>query len=81
MDLFHRNPHNQGTRNSRDCQFCLNMDPSFTQRRPMDRLVQANLEDVAAAHLTEDGYVRHRIAELTRLRARLADQPALRKSA
>jgi hypothetical protein len=81
MDLFHRNPHNQDTRNSRECQFCRRMDPNFSQRKAMDRLVQTNLDDVAPAHLTEEGYLRHRIAELSLLRARLAPQPELRKSA
>jgi len=57
------------------------MDSNFAQRRPMDRLVQTSLEDVAAAHLTEEGYLRHRIAELSVLRARLQPQPDLRKSA
>jgi hypothetical protein len=81
MDLFHRDPHNQDTRNSRECLFCRQMDPNFARRRPMDRLVQTKLEDAASAHLTEEGYLRHRIAELARLRARLAPQPELRKSA
>lgn len=31
----------------------------------MDRLVAPQLDNTAAAHLTEDGYIKHRIAELT----------------
>jgi len=47
----------------------------------MDRLVQSTQEDVAAAHLTEDGYVRHRIAELARKRSLNLVPEALGKSA
>jgi hypothetical protein len=35
----------------------------------MDRLVLSKLDDTASAHLTEDGYVKHRIAELMNKRA------------
>jgi hypothetical protein len=30
----------------------------------MDKLVYAELNDTAPAHITEDGYVRHRILEM-----------------
>jgi hypothetical protein len=33
----------------------------------MDQLVGANRKSTASAHLTEDGYVRHRIVELDQL--------------
>lgn len=65
---FHRDSRGQDTRNGRECQFCSTADPDFHKRQPMDRLVQAKLEDSAAAHFTEDGYVRHRIAELLQRR-------------
>lgn len=81
MDLFHRESHGQDTRNSRECQFCRQSDPNFAQRRPMDRLVQAKLEDGASAHLTEDGYIQHRIAELARKRTLPLAPEDLRKSA
>ena|ERR1700733_5974995 len=70
MDTFHRNSQGQDTRYARECEFCLHMDPDFTQRKPMDRLVRSKMEDSASSHLTEDGYVRHRIAELMRKRAK-----------
>jgi hypothetical protein len=64
MDLFHRELQGHDTRTGRECQFCSGLDPDFAKRDPLDRLVVSNLNDTAAAHLTEDGYVRHRIAEL-----------------
>jgi hypothetical protein len=47
----------------------------------MDRLVLSKLEDTAAAHLTEDGYVKHRIAELLKKRAVGCVDVSLAKSA
>jgi hypothetical protein len=52
------------TRTGRDCQFCRDYDPEFEKRNPMDRLVGAKKDDAAAAHMTENGYVRHRLLEL-----------------
>ncbi len=74
MDLFHRKLQGKGkdTPTGRDCQFCYRADPDFTKRDPMDRLVLSKLDDTAAAHLTEDGYVKHRIAELLKKRALVA---------
>lgn len=69
MDLFHRELQGKDTRTGRDCQFCFRVDPDFVKRDPMDRLVLSQLDDTAAAHLTEDGYVKHRIAELLKKRA------------
>jgi hypothetical protein len=47
----------------------------------MDRLVLSKLDDTAAAHLTEDGYVKHRIAELMKRRALGGIDTSLAKSA
>jgi hypothetical protein len=71
MDLFHRKLQGKSkdTPTGRDCQFCYQVDPDFAKRDPMDRLVLSKLDDTAAAHLTEDGYVKHRIAELLKKRA------------
>jgi hypothetical protein len=69
MDLFHRESQGKDTPTGRDCQFCYHVDPDFAKRDPMDRLVLSKLDDTAAAHLTEDGYVKHRIAELLKKRA------------
>ena len=81
MDSFHRSLHGQDTRNGRECQFCRHMDPNFLQRRPMDRLVQAKLQDIASAHMTEEGYVKHRIAELVKKQAAMSPRTALPRSA
>jgi hypothetical protein len=58
------------TRSSRPCEFCQELDPQFPQRRPLDQMVAASRKANASAHLTEDGYVRHRMLELRRLAAR-----------
>jgi hypothetical protein len=68
MDLFHRTSQGKDTRMGRDCEFCCHVDPDFSKRDPMDRLVLSKLDDSAAAHLTEDGYIKHRIAELLKQR-------------
>ena len=57
------------TRSTRPCEFCRELDPHFYKRRPMDHIVGGRRKATPAAHLTEDGYVRHRIAELSRLTA------------
>jgi hypothetical protein len=36
----------------------------------MDQIVAFNRNHTAAAHLTEDGYVRHRVLEVSLIRAR-----------
>lgn len=58
------------TRSSRPCEFCLERDPHFPKRRPVDQMVVSTRKAVASSHLTEDGYVRHRILELRRMTAR-----------
>ena len=73
MDGYHRDSRGQDTRNGRECLYCSTMDPGFSQRKPIDRLVLSNLGDAAAAHLTEDGYIRHRLAELAKKRAQFAE--------
>ncbi len=81
MDLFHRESLGKDTRTGRECKFCSVLDPNFGKRDPLDRLVVSNLSDTAAAHLTEDGYVRHRIAELEKKRASGKFDIVLAKSA
>jgi hypothetical protein len=80
MDIFHRKSAGSDTRTGRDCCFCSQADPEFSQRFPMDRLVGPKSDDTANAHLTEDGYVKHRLMELRRLRTRMSVAP-LAKSA
>ncbi len=58
------------TRSSRPCEFCREFDPQFPQRRAQDQMVVTTRKAVASAHLTEDGYVRHRILELRRIGSR-----------
>jgi hypothetical protein len=58
-------------RASRPCEFCKELDPQFPHRHPLDQVVGASRKSTASAHLTEDGYVRHRIVELSRLTSRL----------
>ena len=52
------------TRAGRDCLFCQRSDPDFGRRDPLDRLVCSKLNDTAAAHMTENGYIRHRMLEI-----------------
>jgi hypothetical protein len=81
MDLFHRKSQGKDTPTGRDCQFCHRVDPDFSKRDPMDRLVLSKSDDSAAAHLTEDGYVKHRIAELLKKRTHGGVDTRLAKSA
>lgn len=53
-------------RSSRPCEFCRDLDPQFHHRRPLDQMIACSRLAVASAHLTEDGYVRHRMMELAR---------------
>jgi hypothetical protein len=80
MDLFHRQPEHADPRSGRECGFCSTMDPDFASRRPIDRMVVHKLEDTASAHLTEDGYVKHRIAELVKKRAVMVAAPLQRSA-
>lgn len=54
-------------RSCKPCEFCKELDPQFPQRHPLDQMVGASRRSVASAHLTEDGYVQHRILELGQL--------------
>ena len=58
------------TRSSRLCEFCREHDPKFRERRPPDQMVAINRKHTASAHLTEDGYVRHRMVELRQMTSR-----------
>lgn len=53
-------------RSSRPCEFCQDLDPHFEKRRPLDQVIASSRKASASAHITEDGYVRHRILELAR---------------
>ncbi len=66
MESLHRKTPAYDPKIGRDCQFCQRFDPRFGQRKTLDRRVQDAMGDTAAAHLTEDGYVKHRLAELAR---------------
>ncbi len=58
-------------RSSRPCEFCKELDPQFPHRHPADQVVSFNRKSTASAHLTEDGYIRHRMVELNRLASRM----------
>jgi len=62
MERLHLRPH-QDIRTARECQFCRHSDPNFGQRPAMDRMASKQ-DDTAAAHMTENGYVRHRMLEI-----------------
>ncbi len=57
-------------RSSRQCEFCRDLDPRFPDRHPLDQMVAGGRKPIASAHLTEDGYVRHRMLELRRMATR-----------
>jgi hypothetical protein len=59
-------------RSSRLCEFCREFDPQFRERHPIDQMVVCSRKAIASAHLTEDGYVRHRMLELRRITTRSA---------
>jgi hypothetical protein len=67
MDSYHRQAQPRDSRAGRDCKFCLQFDPDFAKRDPVDRWVE--LEDSATSHLSENGHVRHRIFEIARRQA------------
>lgn len=64
MDFMHRKPLERETRNGHDCEFCAKLDPDFGKRRPVDKLVHNKLYAIASGHLSEDGYVKHRMLEI-----------------
>ena len=57
-------------RSARPCEFCREFDAQFPERRPLDQMVAGNRKANASAHVTEDGYVRHRMVELRRITSR-----------
>lgn len=64
------------TRSSRPCEFCREHDPRFRERSAPDQMVANNRKYTASAHLTEDGYVRHRMLELREMAARTPSSAA-----
>lgn len=62
--------HRYDTRSHRPCEFCRDFDPQFPKRHPLDQMVATSRKAIASAHLTEDGYVRHRMLELRQITAR-----------
>ena len=58
------------TRSSHPCEFCREHDPKFRERRALDQMVATNRKHTASAHVTEDGYVRHRMLELSQIVSR-----------
>jgi len=60
-----------GIRAGKPCSFCQELDPRFSVRPALDQLV-AGLNHSANAHVTDDGYVQHRMIELSQRRAKTA---------
>ena len=58
-----------GIRAGKPCSYCKDLDPTFSNRPALDQLV-AGVNHSAHAHVTEDGYVRHRMIELGQLTQR-----------
>ena len=67
MDRFHREPLLENL-TSRSCAFCGQVDVNFAQRNPLDQIVKDS--DTAGGHITEDGYIQHRLMELKILKAK-----------
>jgi hypothetical protein len=65
MDSLHRKPQDSDSRLGRNCAFCQRFDPGFDQRPQIDKLIWFKGEDRAGSHLSENGYVRHRLVELS----------------
>lgn len=66
MEYHQCGPQKSDYRMGRECRFC-RLDPDFAFRPSRDRQVHAKSDDIASAHITEDGYVRHRMLEIRRL--------------
>ena len=66
MDYHRRGPQRSDVPTGRECQFCRDADPNFDRRPQGDKLVHSKLDDTASAHLTEDGYVKHRMLEIVK---------------
>ena len=54
-------------RSGKICKFCQALDSRFAERHAFDQMVGATNRYSASAHLTENGYVRHRMLELEQL--------------
>jgi hypothetical protein len=54
------------SRSGKLCEFCRHADPDFARRHPIDQFVTGEGNNAAASHLTETGYVKHRLMELRR---------------
>jgi hypothetical protein len=54
-------------RSGKMCKFCQALDSRFAERHAFDQMVGTNSRPSASAHLTENGYVRHRMLELEQL--------------
>jgi len=61
---FHRDRELHEHLNTRPCAFCQRSDPNFSGRKVEDKLIRSNGSDAAPSHVTEDGHVLHRMAEL-----------------
>jgi hypothetical protein len=65
--IHHALPSRFDARAGRPCEFCQQLDPQFPGRKPLDQMVARGRKASASAHLSEDGYVRHRVLEIRKL--------------
>ena len=72
MDSYHRQPEHKDCHSGRDCEFCFRIDPNFSKRSPVDRWVQGEFGNFAGSHVSENGYVQHRLLEIAMKRAQMA---------
>lgn len=68
---YHREANKHEIRSSHLCAFCQLSDPGFTARKTVDQMILCGMRESARAHVTEEGFLRHRMAELRLLAARL----------
>lgn len=68
---YHRKSSKHDTRSAHPCAFCQLSDPDFSARKAVDQMIVCGQTESARAHLTEEGFLRHRMAELRHLAARM----------
>ena len=68
---YHRKATKHETRSARICSFCQLSDPAFGSRKAVDQMILCGMLESARAHVTEEGFLRHRMAELRLMAARM----------
>ena len=68
---YHRQATKHETRSAHMCSFCQLTDPGFNTRKAVDQVILCGMLESARAHVTEEGFLRHRMAELRLMATRL----------